>query len=212
MSKTARATQWNSKLRYLGLFAQDDWKITPRLTLNLGVRYEVESALKQSDDGGLGFDLASGTMLISEHIKTRPFVEDFYRNVRPDIPIRFVPQRSPYDPDTNNLGVRFRLRLSCAAEHRASRRLRNVLRFATGAVARFDERFRAQHTSPDLDLESDGSRTVLQSGRRDVKAESTLRQAPLTIFPFLSRDFPYGKVQQWLFSVQQQLPRAFWLK
>ena len=106
MSKTARATQWNSKLRYLGLFAQDDWKITPRLTLNLGVRYEVESALKQSDDGGLGFDLASGTMLISEHIQTRPFVEDFYRNVRPDIPIRFVPERSPYDPDTNNLGVR----------------------------------------------------------------------------------------------------------
>ena len=28
---------------YTGLFVQDDWKITPRLTLNLGVRYELET-------------------------------------------------------------------------------------------------------------------------------------------------------------------------
>ncbi len=26
-----------------GVFAQDDWKLTPRLTLELGVRYDYES-------------------------------------------------------------------------------------------------------------------------------------------------------------------------
>ena len=25
------------------------------------------------------------------------------------------------------------------------------------------------------------------------------------MFPFLSRNFPYGKIQQWLFSMQQQI-------
>jgi hypothetical protein len=36
-------TATSIKDSYTGLFVQDDWKITPRLTLNLGVRYELET-------------------------------------------------------------------------------------------------------------------------------------------------------------------------
>jgi len=43
-------------------------------------------------------------------------------------------------------------------------------------------------------------------------AEETLRNAPLTIFPFLSRKFPYGKIQQWNFSIQQQLSNSFMIE
>lgn len=40
-----------------GFFAQDDWKVTPRLTLNLGMRYEVETPLHERfNRSALSFD------------------------------------------------------------------------------------------------------------------------------------------------------------
>jgi hypothetical protein len=48
-----RSTTW-------GFYLQDDWKIGPRVTLNLGVRYEVETALTELQNRSVrGFDFAA---------------------------------------------------------------------------------------------------------------------------------------------------------
>lgn len=45
---------------YHGFFFQDDWRVTPKLTLNLGLRYELEMGLTERYDRLLrGFDLTT---------------------------------------------------------------------------------------------------------------------------------------------------------
>ena len=57
---------WN-----LGIFIQDDWKVTPRLTLNLGLRYEYESPLVIVNDIYSRIDDATGKLLVAGRNATR---------------------------------------------------------------------------------------------------------------------------------------------
>jgi len=56
-SNVARSASYAEQSNSWGFFVQDDWKIAPRLTLNLGVRYEFEQPLHERFNRSvLGFD------------------------------------------------------------------------------------------------------------------------------------------------------------
>lgn len=215
IGKTARATLWDSRLKYFAAYIHDDWKIASKLTLNFGLRYEVESSLKTSRNDTLGWDQQRGELLISENIANRSRIEDFYKNVRPDIKVRFVPYNSAWDADKNNFGPRLGLAYQL--------RSKTVLRSGFGMFYNAPQA-PAMASSNDFAPNSlrpiwtgDPVRPVIRlPNGSEIPAgynpegsggpEATVRfPAPLTIFPFYSREFPYGLNYQWTMSLQHQL-------
>jgi hypothetical protein len=52
-----RASDYSEYSKTWGFFVQDDWRLNSKLTLNLGLRYEVETALTERNDKSVsGFD------------------------------------------------------------------------------------------------------------------------------------------------------------
>ncbi|HKC89668.1 MAG TPA: TonB-dependent receptor, partial [Blastocatellia bacterium] len=80
------ATRRDTFTDNFGFFAQDDWKLTPRLTLNYGVRYEYLGLFKDESDRIFNFVPGSATGLLQVG---SPGLSDLYRTDRNNFGPRF---------------------------------------------------------------------------------------------------------------------------
>ncbi|MBI1353838.1 MAG: hypothetical protein GC160_05790 [Acidobacteria bacterium] len=80
--------------QYYGMYVQDDWKVTPNLTLNIGVRYDLETPRISPNNNSNSVDLHA-----INPIANRPGIVTFAG-------VDGEPRR-PFDLDKNNLGPRF---------------------------------------------------------------------------------------------------------
>src|SRR5215470_5501635 len=54
---------------YHGLFVQDDWRVSPKLTINAGLRLEINSGMSESEDRNLGgFDTVSSNPIEAQAV------------------------------------------------------------------------------------------------------------------------------------------------
>jgi len=67
-----------------GFFAQDDYRVTPRLTLNLGLRYDVLTWPVEVLDRQANFDLATGALIVAgSNGASRSLIPNDYHNFGP---------------------------------------------------------------------------------------------------------------------------------
>ena len=52
---------WGQRSNIFGVYAQDDWRVTPNLTLNIGLRYQAHTPWSEVNDQQVNFGLFSGT-------------------------------------------------------------------------------------------------------------------------------------------------------
>ena len=74
-----------------GFFAQDDIKVSQRLTINLGARYDIMPYPREMHNRLSNFDPATGTMLIAGENTSQRLVNTDYKDLAPRVGLAYSP-------------------------------------------------------------------------------------------------------------------------
>ncbi|MCI0720628.1 MAG: TonB-dependent receptor [Acidobacteria bacterium] len=79
-------TPWGQRDREYGIYFQDDFKVSPRLTLNLGLRYDLFLPITEAYDRLANFDLTSKNLVLAgQNGLSRSTIEANTRNFGPHV-------------------------------------------------------------------------------------------------------------------------------
>ena len=81
-----------------GLYAQDDFKITSKLTMNIGARYDIMPYPREKYDRMSNFDPATRTMLIAGRTTGERLRATDYKDLAPRVGLAYAPGVQDRDP------------------------------------------------------------------------------------------------------------------
>ncbi len=191
--------------RYFGTYVQDDWKIAPRLTLNLGFRYDFDIPRTERFDRLNWFDFGAVSPLAGK-VSAFPNLKGVMMYAGGGN------RRTPYLGDYNN--VQPRIGIAYALGNRMSIRAGYGIYYSVSRASIKGEVGSAFRSGSDIQFSRDGNFTQYATLQNPFPNGLTLPPGP-------SRD-PLGyigqgfdsydphtvnpQVQQWSFSIQRQVP------
>ncbi|MBI5396881.1 MAG: hypothetical protein HZA91_16420, partial [Verrucomicrobia bacterium] len=209
---SATGTSLNAGLIYprrknYALFIQDDWKATPNLTVNAGMRWELNMPVTDARGQLSSFDHRTGEIVFPANAN----LGDFYTRVRPDLKVRKSDSNYLYDPKYTTFGPRLGL------AWRAFGNNRTVLRAGAGFFILSPEMNSEQNTgnSPPFQLRIDATGNAGVPNLNWILGgdTSSLKTAQFGIFTMnADRSFRPGRVMEWMAEVQREFGSSWVVK
>jgi len=86
--------KWRQRSWRLAFFAQDDWKLNPNLTLNLGLRWEWAQPIYEAEDRQTSVDLVTGrTLFAGKDGASRALYNSYPYQFMPRVGFAWTPER-----------------------------------------------------------------------------------------------------------------------
>jgi hypothetical protein len=86
---------WEQSSNVIGIFAQDTWRVTDRLTLNLGLRYDAHTPWVETNNHQANYNIATGNIdLAGQNGASRALYKGFYggRDFQPRVGFAWTPK------------------------------------------------------------------------------------------------------------------------